>query len=163
MKQNRQLIISLPAGLSELPVRIVRTPDEEGIVFHILPKDMETVQVENTKKKYAFVWHQNDYTKVALDEILWIEADRSYSVLHLSGGRDMTVSFNLATVCNELPESDFVQIHRSYIINIKHIGSMMGNSLKIGNTWMSIGRKYRDTFLDRFIFIGVRKHKKQKS
>lgn len=122
----------------------------------ILPEHME----DFPENKDVLIWRQNDYLKVSLDEIQWIEAAGSYSIAHLTCGRDLTISFNLSVIHRELPDRDFVRMHRSYIINIKHMESLMGNCVKIGDKRLSIGREYRETFFSRFIFLGVRRHKK---
>lgn len=157
MKQKLLLEIILPESLSDLPVRIVRGTGGRELVLSLTAPDAEPVSGNGAEWKYAFIWRQNDYLKVSLDEILWIEADKSYSIIHLSGKRDMTVSFNIAVIRKKLPEADFIQIHRSHIVNIRHVESLMGNSLKIENLWLTIGREYRDIVLDRFIFLGIRR------
>ena len=70
---------------------------------------------------------------MAVDEIQWIEAAGSYSRIHLTGGRSLVISFNFASVRRKLPESDFIRIHRSRIVNLRHVETLVGNSLKIGN------------------------------
>lgn len=157
MKQKLLLEIILPESLSDLPVRIVRGPGCKELVLGLTASDAEFVSGNGFEQKYAFIWRQNDYLKVSLDEIVWIEADKSYSIIHLTGKREQTVSFNIAVVRKNLPETDFVQIHRSHIINIRHVESLMGNSLKVGNMWLTIGREYRNALFDRFIFLGVRR------
>lgn len=72
----------------------------------------------------------------------------------------MVISFNLATIEKELPNVDFLRIHRSYIINLKHVISLIGNSLNIEGKLITIGRGYREKLLDRFIFLGVRRKNK---
>lgn len=157
MKQKLLLEITLPESLSDLPVRIVRGTGGRELVLSLTASDAESISGDESERKYAFIWRQNDYLKVSLDEILWIEADKSYSIIHLSGKRELTVSFNIAVIRKKLPEADFIQIHRSHIVNIRHVESLMGNSLKIGNLWLTIGREYRTIVFDRFIFLGVRR------
>lgn len=157
MKQKLLLEIILPESLSDLPVRIVRGPGCKELILGLTPSDAELDTGNGSEQKYAFIWRQNDYLKVSLDEILWVEAEKSYSIIHLTGKRKQTVSFNMGVIRKNLPETDFVQIHRSHIINIRHVGALMGNSLKIGNMWLTIGREYRNAVFDRFIFLGVRR------
>lgn len=161
MKQKQLLEIILPESLSDLPVRIVRGPVCSELVLSLtVPEAVlkpEPVSADGSEQKYAFIWRQNDYLKVALDEILWIEADKSYSIIHLTGKRELTVSFNIAVIRKKLPETGFIRIHRSHIVNLRHVESLMGNSLKIGNMWLTIGREYRDIVFGRFVFLGVRK------
>lgn len=107
------------------------------------------------ERKYVFIWRQNDYLKTSVDEIQWIEAAGSYSRIHLTGGRSLVISFNLASVRRKLPESDFIRIHRSRIVNLRHVETLVGNSLKIGNELLAIGREYKDALFERVIFLGV--------
>ena len=44
----------------------------------------------------------------------------------------------------------FLQIHRSYIINLKHIKYIEGNRLKIGDTMLPISQTYRNGLLERW-------------
>jgi len=161
MKRKQRLVITLPEALAELPIRIIRGPNCEGPVLNLLPLDTgtEVIRDEPPEKKYAFIWRQNDYAKIALDEIKWVEADRSYSIIHLADKQDMTISFNLAVVKESLPGSNFVQIHRSHIVNLKHIDGLTGNCVRIGKELVPIGRIYSDAFLAHFIFLGVRRGK----
>ncbi len=157
MKTRQRLEILLPEKLADLPIRIVRSSNHEQLIISL--PDEEVAYADRIERKYVFIWHRNDYAKVSLDEILWIEASKSYSDIHLSGDRILTISFNLAVVERELPVSDFMRIHRSCIVNLKHVVSLLGNSLKIGDRRLTIGREYRERLLDRFIFLGVRRAK----
>lgn len=164
MKQKQHLVIILPECMAELPVRIIRGSNIKELILNIRSSDDEPVCMENTEhteRKYAFIWRKEDYLKVALDEIKWIEASGSYCVIHLTRKRDMTVSFNLAVIKKELPVSDFVQIHRSYVINLGHVIRMTGNILTVGDRLLTIGREYRESFLNRVIFLGVRRNRRK--
>lgn len=81
---------------------------------------------------HPFIWRRNDHLKTSVDEIQWIEVAGSYSRIYLTGGRILVISFNLASVRRKLPESDFIRIHRSRIVNLRHVETLVGNSLKIG-------------------------------
>lgn len=158
-KAKQRLVIILPEKLKNMPVQIVRSSNHEQLVFNIEPAEEEPVCADKAEVKYAFIWRQNDFLKVALDEIEWVEADQSYSKIYLTGGRTLTISFNLATVEKQLPATDFIRIHRSYIVNMKHVVSLMGNSLKIHDQLLVIGREYQKKVLERFIFLGIRRKK----
>lgn len=159
MNKKQHLIIILPEKLADVPIQIIRSTSREHLTFKLHPAEDETTVPDRPEKRYSFIWRQNDYLKVALNEILWIEADRSYSNIHLSGDRTMTISFNLAVVERELPRNDFVRIHRSSIVNLQHVVALSGNCLRIDNQLLTIGREYRNALLDRFIFLGVRRSK----
>lgn len=160
MEKKQQLVIIVPEELAEIPVKVLRGSARKELVLCVKPGEEAILHNECTCRKYSFVWQRDSYEKIALEDILWIEADRSYSVIHLSNGHSMTVSFNLSVIVKDLPENDFIRIHRSYVINLMHVESLTGNCLKIGNSLLTIGREYRDTFLNRFIFLGIRRSNK---
>lgn len=155
MKQNQQLLIVLPERLADVPVRVIRDTNSEEIILGVRAADADTAYAA-PEKKYVLIWRKSDYLKVASDEIQCVEADGSYSIIRLAGGRSLTVSFNLSTVGSGLPVADFIQIHRSCIINLRHMDTLMGNCVKVGSRLLPIGRQYRKAFLSRFIFLGVR-------
>lgn len=158
MKKAQSLTIVLPDTCADLPVQILRATSETELVFDTTPSEKDSYDYgEPNEQKYAFIWRKDDYLKVALDEILWIEADGSYSHIHLTGNRKQTVSFCLAVISKKLPARHFVRIHRSHIVNIKKVESLKGNNLLVDGKPLPIGRGYKDALLDSFIFLELRR------
>jgi len=153
--KEKQIVIHIPESLSHLPVQILRNSNHSQIIFAL--QSESEAYVGDIKKKYVFVWRQQDYLKVRLDDILWIEADKSYSCIHLAGGKTMTISSNLSSVEKRLPADDFLRIHRSCLINLLHVASLTGNSLRVDGEYLAIGRGYRESVFDRFIFLGIKR------
>ncbi|MCX4358110.1 MAG: LytTR family DNA-binding domain-containing protein [Rikenellaceae bacterium] len=160
-KKKHGVIITLPPHLSELPVRIIRGTGCKELVCSIEPQDNDdTVYKSDTQRKYAFVWRQNSYLKLTLDEIVHLEACGSYCTINMLEQKEMVISSRLAIVEKVLPDTDFIRIHRSHIVNLKHVTCLTGNTLSVGKETLPIGREYRDALLDRFIFLGVRRNRK---
>lgn len=158
-QKKKQITIVLPDCMADMPVRVVRGNECSEIIVDICPVDEYLMSVERAEARYALIWKHLGYVKVALDEIELLEADRGYTILHLTDGRDITVSFNMTQVGKTLPKDDFIQIHRSYIVNLKHVSGKIGNCLKIGDRLIHIGREHRKTVMSRFLILGVRKKK----
>lgn len=74
MRKNQQLVIVLPEGSDELPIRIVRGSRSMELRLCLCPPDGEERHVNETcpERKYVFIWRQNDYLKTSVDEIQWI-------------------------------------------------------------------------------------------
>lgn len=155
MREKQTLVLTLPDNMEDVPVQIMRGSGQKHLVVSLGQEGL--LSSSALEKRYAFIWRQNDYLKVALDDILWIEATGSYSVIHLADGQSMLVSFHLAVMGKRLPQTDFMRIHRSHIVNMKHVVSLAGNSLKVGDRLLAIGREYRKNIQERFIFLGVRR------
>lgn len=61
------------------------------------------------------------YRLVDIDDIIHIEADSNYSVFHLQNLEKIAVSKILKDYEEILPESRFVRIHKSSIVNLKYV------------------------------------------
>lgn len=157
MDTKHKLTITLPEEMADLPIIVIKGTEPGKIILASHPEESGVSFADSAEKKYTFIWKLNGYAKVRLADILWVKAEGSYSTIHLEHGNDMTVSFNLATIGRKLPASDFVRIHRSYIVNLRHVEAMTGNSFRIGGQLLVIGREFREQVLGRFIFLGVRR------
>lgn len=159
MASKQHLEIVLPACMADVPVRIIRKSHCNEIVLHLVSEDVDIEVSRDVIPKYAFIRNYDHYLKVALDEIEWIGAEGSYSVIHLTNNRKQIVSFNLAVIQKELPDDVFIRIHRSYIVNFSLVEHLIGNMLSVGNDYIPIGREYKDAVFRRAVILGVRKPK----
>lgn len=157
-QKKQEITVVLPESIADMPVQVVRREGCSEIIVEISPEEDEDKQPE--QPEYALVKGLEKDSIVAFDDILWIEAKGSYTQLHLTNGKSILVSFNIAFVRKGLP-GNFIQIHRSHIVNIKHVSVKIGNCLKVGNESLTIGRVYRDNFFSRCLIIGVRRPNKK--
>lgn len=58
---------------------------------------------------------------VKLDDIIYCEAERSYTIFHLEGKKTVTVSKSLIEYDNFLQETQFFRTHKSFLVNLNHI------------------------------------------
>jgi DNA-binding LytR/AlgR family response regulator len=86
------------------------------------------------------------YIKLDLQEILYLEADRSYCKV-ITETRTFTLSTSMNNVYEQLNHEDFIKVHRSYIVNVNRITSLDGNSVKIRETEIQMSREYRDDLM----------------
>lgn len=90
---------------------------------------------------------KNKFAKVFIDDILYVEALQNYICIHTSKGMIITHS-TLKNLLDQLP-STFVQIHRSYAVQIKHIDTTDNFSVIIKEKDLPIGATYKDAFFKR--------------
>jgi two-component system LytT family response regulator len=58
---------------------------------------------------------------IQTEDIIYIQASDNYSELQLINKQKLLVSKTLKKVENELPSSQFIRIHKSFVVNVKHI------------------------------------------
>jgi two-component system, LytTR family, response regulator len=86
-----------------------------------------------------------------LEEIIYCEAERSYTIFHLEGKRTVTVSRPLIDYDNLLKDTTFLRIHKSFLINIHHVKEYQkgegGMVILSDNTEIEVSRRKKDEFL----------------
>lgn len=87
-------------------------------------------------------------TRVNLADILYVESLHEYIRIHLEKESHIIHS-SLKSFLEILPAEQFVQIHRSYIVNFDRITLIEGNTVKVHNTLLSLGKNFRDDFLNK--------------
>jgi two-component system LytT family response regulator len=58
-----------------------------------------------------------------IEEIMYCEADTSYTYIHSKGGKKVTSSKGLSHYEKLVPNSSFIRVNRTFLINIDHIES----------------------------------------
>lgn len=95
---------------------------------------------ENTKR--IFLRQNKSYIQVDIHEILYIEAAGNYTKV-ATIDKTITVREKISDMIESLPSNDFLQVHKSFAIATKHIKSIKGNRICIGNNEIPIGKLYK--------------------
>jgi two-component system, LytTR family, response regulator len=95
--------------------------------------------------EYLFVKTEHRIQRIILRDLLYIEGVQNYVSLHTTDSKVMTLQ-TLKGIEEQLPGSDFVRVHRSFIVNLRYITSVERSRIFIGDTVIGIGDKYRDEF-----------------
>lgn len=96
------------------------------------PQSTGRIFVKSDKKTY----------QVILADILFLESAGSYVKIHLSGEMIMVLD-RLANFEKKLPSTDFVRVHKSYIVAIDKIKTIEGNRIYIDQHPIPIGQVYK--------------------
>lgn len=95
-----------------------------------------------------FVKSDTQLVAIKVEEIAFIEALADYVRIHTPEKR-YTVYSSLKGIESKLPDSTFMRVHRSYVINIQKIDSIEGNTVTIGDNLIPVGVTYQKTLLTR--------------
>lgn len=112
-----------------------------------ITKAEKQINITKTKEKKA-IYLNIDKTiyKIYLEEILYLESDRNYVTFFMTD-KKLTIIDSLKNWKNKLSDKVFVQIHKSYIINIKKVEKYSSTNLYINNKFLPIGRTYKEKLL----------------
>jgi DNA-binding LytR/AlgR family response regulator len=95
---------------------------------------------------YFFVKAEGRIEKIEYENILYIESLGNYLTLYLTEGK-MIVYLTLHGLLEQLPKDEFIQIHKSYIINKSKIKRIENNTIIIDKHTIPIGQKMKEEVL----------------
>lgn len=111
-------------------------------------KIYQQVYISNTssdsnlqQEPHIFLKVNKKLIKVNLNDILFVESLKDYIKVITAVG-DYVVHKSLTAITEELPQSNFMRIHRSFTISINKIEAIEGNTVEIANRKIPIGRNY---------------------
>ena len=97
------------------------------------------------EKSYFFVKADYKLQKVFFDEILYVEGMREYVRIHTTDRR-ITLRQTMSLTEENLSTHAFARIHRSFIINLKHIQSVQPTSVVIAGQELPVSKGYKESF-----------------
>lgn len=154
--KQRDLLIVLPPELANLSIKVFWGQNELQCKIGV-SENISDRLINSKIDNYVFIWNNGYYTKIAFSDITFLKADRSYCEIHYGNDEFILISFPLSSTQNILPSTDFIRINRSYIVNMKYVNRLVGNTLYIDKLALTIGREYRHEVIGRFHFLGIRK------
>ncbi len=97
-----------------------------------------------------FVKDRNRLIKIRTEEILWVEVDDKYCMLHTKD-RKFTLRQSLKELAQKLVPAAFVQSHRSYIVNATEIEDIDLSLfiVRINGAEVPLGRAHKDELMRR--------------
>ena len=117
-------------------------------------KELHEFEEKNSTVLEDSIFVRKDHllVKIRFDELEWIKAERNYLELHCCGKMHLIRS-TLKDFLDKLPENLFMQVHRSYAVNLKHISAIEYVAVIVNNEEIPLGRSYIDPLKERLKII----------
>jgi DNA-binding LytR/AlgR family response regulator len=118
--------------------------------FHTaVEKAIRIMELESLRKAEEEILVKVHYSnrRIKVNAICYIESLDDNITIHLTDNDSVTFRHTLKAFMQELPESRFIRIHRSFIIAVDKITSYQRNKVVVGTKELPIGLQYKDSFL----------------
>lgn len=89
-----------------------------------------------------FVQSNKKYIQLDTSRIICIEAYGNYTRI-ITTSETLTIREKFSSSLELLPESEFIQVHKSFAVARRHIKSIEGNQIFAGEIVVPIGKMYR--------------------
>ncbi|MDB5278244.1 MAG: DNA-binding response regulator [Ferruginibacter sp.] len=98
---------------------------------------------------YTFIKHESGFIRIDYDEVNYVVAEKDYCTIFFNTGKKLLIGMHLKLLEGMLPGNVFVRVHRSYIVNLKHIKLIKGNIINIADDEIPIGANYKVALFDK--------------
>ncbi len=102
---------------------------------------------------FIFVKSEKRLIRINLDELLYVETTGDYSIFKIQDGQQYVVQSSLKNIANKIRHSNFIKVHRSFIINLQKVVDIEENNLVIGRKVIPISRAHRASLMERIMPI----------
>lgn len=99
---------------------------------------------------YFFIKADNRLVKVFFNDILFVEALQNYVVVHTKEKKLITY-LTFKSVEEYLPSSQFIKVHKSFIVSATKIDSIDGNEIRIAQHYIPISRNLKDEVMEKIL------------
>ncbi|KGL64084.1 LytR/AlgR family response regulator transcription factor [Polaribacter sp. Hel1_85] len=106
------------------------------------------VNQENTQE-FIFVKSEYENLKINLGDIKYIESLKDYIKIYTHKEKPILTLSSLKNFEEKLGKLNFIRVHKSYIVSLKHIYSVQRNRIIIDDKWIPIGLNYKDEFISK--------------
>jgi len=86
--------------------------------------------------------------KILIDDIYYFEADRNYCKI-FAKNKECLLVMTLKEIDDRLPAEHFLRIHRSFIINLRHVDEVAGTHVVIGKKAVPLSKTLRRELMNR--------------
>ena len=86
--------------------------------------------------------------RVKVSEILYLEKNGNYITIHLKN-ENILIRENMGDIFDLVPAADFIRVHKSYVVGIRHINMIEVHQLMVNGEKIPIGSTYRDSLRER--------------
>ena len=116
----------------------------KAMELHNLKTQSKQVSNQNAPD-YFFVNVDYSLLKIIRSDIIYIEGLKDYVKIHLkSSTKPIVPRITMKALEELLPVSQFIRIHKSYIVSINSITAIRKNSFFIGALQLPVSENYRD-------------------
>lgn len=98
---------------------------------------------------FIFVKSEYENLKIDINTIKHVQGLKDYLKIHSETSKPILTLMSFKEIQSKLPESIFIRVHRSYIVNVNKITSIQKNRIIIKDERIPIGESYRSMVYSR--------------
>lgn len=105
--------------------------------------------LEKREPRSIFVKTDYKIVQVELCDILYIECEKDYIKIQKADGKSIMTLMSIKSIKEHLPSETFLQVHRSFIVNMNQIRTIERNRIIFDKVFIPISDTYREGVMDK--------------
>jgi DNA-binding LytR/AlgR family response regulator len=105
---------------------------------------------DHSTDKNIFIRADFSLVKIPIADILYIEGLADYIKIHINNRKTIVARMSMKDMMEKLQSTDFIRVHRSYILPFSKIEAVRGNTIYIDGNEFPIGKTYTEEFFNRY-------------
>jgi DNA-binding LytR/AlgR family response regulator len=116
----------------------------KAISRYLRNTEPETVPPNDAQTTQGSIFIKSGYRNIKLntDDILYLESLKDYLKIYTADGI-ISMKGRISDMEANLSGKEFLRIHRSFIINLRHLTAFTASDVEIGKTELPIGESYK--------------------
>lgn len=115
--------------------------------FSLLKGKKSTEQTD--EKEFLFVKSEYKQVRLKLSDVLYFEGLKDYIKIWIKDNpKPILTLMSLKSLQEELPETQFLRVHRSFIVSLKNIEVIERSQILINDQRITVSEQYKDKFLE---------------
>lgn len=108
------------------------------------------ISLPDSEQAHLFIRADYSLVKVYFKDILFIEGLDDYLKIHLEGQKTVVARMTLKNILEKLPDSEFVRVHRSFIVPLSKIEVIKGRLIQVAGEEIPVGASFETNLMNRF-------------
>jgi two-component system LytT family response regulator len=101
----------------------------------------------STTANHLFVKSEYKLIRIELDDIKYIESQHEYIKIHLINSNPVMTQVSLKSIGEQLPSYRFMQVHRSFIVNLARVSVIERNRIVFDDKiYIPVSEQYKEKF-----------------
>lgn len=110
--------------------------------------NLESGKAEHEDTKHIYLNVNKKVHKIQISEIIYVESIKDYLTVHTTSG-NIVVKHTISSFELMLPQTEFMRIHRSFIVSIDKIKGFNAHNIDIGGKELPIGPNFQSGVFEK--------------
>lgn len=106
------------------------------------PDTSNTSQTTGENEEVIYLKSGPKTHRIALNDVSYLEKEGHYINFYLSD-KKVVARLSMKDVFEVIPRTKFIQVHKSYVVSIAFVETIERHQIKIGGTYIPIGKTHR--------------------